>query len=135
MATNPALPFHDEGNSITVQNNSGGLIGGKRFVAVNGSGEFDDVTLVGLPAAGARVLGVSAYDAAAGAQFTCYTSPGIVMPVVAGVAITAGAAIATDATGAAIIANAGTVTGQLVVGYALKDAAAGSDAKVKLVLP
>lgn len=125
MAQNPATPFHDEGNSFTCQTTA--AVTGKRFVSVSGSGVFDDPPLVAHSGAGVKVLGVSGYDAASGALVTVYSSPGIVMPVTAGAALTAGQEVQSDATGQAVALTTGKAAGVV-----LKDAASGSDAKIKL---
>ena len=72
----------------------------------------------------------SAYDAPSGAKLTVYTKPGLVMPVTAAVAITAGQPVYSDATGQAT--NVAPIAGALIAGTAWDDAAIGVDCPVKL---
>lgn len=126
MATNPAVPFWDEGNTITARGSA--AITGKRFVTVSGA-RIDDNPAVAHAAGTAttKALGVSARDAAVNEPVTVYSAPGLVMPVTTADALTAGAAVYSAADGRATT----TATG-VIVGYALDDAAPGTDALIKL---
>lgn len=124
MATNPAVPFWDEGNTITAQ--ASAAVTGKRFVEVTGPRVADQVQ-VGPATAAGRSFGVAGFDAAVGQLVTVYSSPGLVMPVTASGAIAAGDDVEVAAGGMAAAAAAGEV-----VGMALDDAADGTDAVIKL---
>lgn len=129
MATNPAVPFWDEAESLTAH--ASAAVTGKRFVSPSGA-RVDGNPRVASAASSvtSKPLGVSAYDAASGAKVTVYTEPGLVMPVTASVAITAGQPVYSDPTGQAT--PTAPVAGALIAGYALDDAAIGTDAVVKL---
>lgn len=129
MATNPAVPFWDEGNTITCH--ASAAVTGKRFVSISGA-RVDDNPRVNhaVGSATKKALGVSGYDAASGDKVTVYAGPGLVMPVTAAGAITAGAFVYSDAAGKATSTQP---TGAIVLGIALDDAADGTDCPVKLV--
>lgn len=129
MATNPAVPFWDEAESFTCH--ASAAVTGKRFVAISGA-RVDGNPRVASAASSATVkpFGVSAYDAASGAKLTVYTKPGLIMPVTASGAITAGAPVFSTADGRATATNPGG-TG-IVAGWAADDAADGTDAVIKL---
>lgn len=128
MATNPAVPFWDEGNTLTCH--ASAAVTGKRFVTISGA-RVDGNPRVNhaVGSATAKALGVSAYDAASGAKVTVYSGPGIVMPVTASGAITAGQDVYSTADGKA---TATQPTGARPAGIALDDAADGADAVIKL---
>lgn len=129
MATNSAVPFWDEGNTITCHAEA--AVTGKRFVTISGprvDGNPQVSQLVG--AANVRAIGVAGYDAAAGAKVSVYSAPGLVMPVTASGAITAGQPVYSAADGKAVAAQP---AGAPIVGIALDDAADGTDAPIKLV--
>lgn len=126
MATNPAVPFWDEGNTLTCH--ASAAVTGKRFVTVSGARvEGNPSVAHAAGTAATRALGVSAYDAPIGTKLSVYSAPGLVMPVTAAVAITAGQLIYSAADGRATNVATG-----LEVGVALDDAAAGADCPVKL---
>ena len=127
MATNTAVPFWDEGNTITCH--ASAAVTGKRFVTISGARvEGNPRVAHAAGTATTKALGVSGYDAASGAKVSVYSAPGIVMPVTVAGAITAGDDVYSDADGKATA----TVTG-LIVGIALDDAAQDTDAPIKLV--
>lgn len=129
MATNPAVPFWDEGNTFT--GHASAAVTGKRFVNISGPRvEGNPAVAHAVGSATVKPVGVSAYDAAAGTKVTVYSGPGIVMPVTAGEAITAGAPVYSAADGRAV--DTPPVAGALIAGYALDDAADGDDAVIKL---
>jgi len=127
MATDTAVPFWDEANTITCHAEA--AVTGKRFVTISGP-RVDGNPQVSHAAGTAttKAIGVAAYTVAAGAKVSVYTAPGLVMPVTVAGAITAGDDVYSDADGKATA----TVTG-LMVGIALDDAADGTDAPIKLV--
>ena len=126
MATNPAVPFWDEGNTFT--GHASAAVTGKRFVTISGPRvEGNPAVAHAAGTATTKAVGVAAYDAAAGTKVTVYSGPGIVMPVTAGAAIAAGAPIYSLADGRATSVATGNI-----VGWALDDAAVGADCPVKL---
>ena len=125
MATNPAVPFWDEGNSFTCH--ASAAVTGKRFVTVSGARvEGNPAVAHAAGTATVRALGVSAYDAPAGTKVSVYRN-GVVMPVTAAGAITAGAPVYSAADGRATA----TATG-VILGYALDDTVDGADCPVAL---
>lgn len=129
MATNPAVPFWDEGNTITCRGSV--AITGKRFVSVSGARNNGNPSVSHAASSATRKpLGVAARDAAASEPVSVYSAPGLVMPVTASGAITAGAPVFSAADGRATATDPG--TGSRPAGYALDDAADGADAVIKL---
>ena len=128
MATNPAVPFWDEGNTFT--GHASAAVTGKRFVTISGP-RVDGNPRVAHAAqtATTKPVGVAAYDAPSGGKVTVYSAPGIVMPVTASGAITAGAPVFSTADGKA---TATAVADAEPAGHALDDAADGTDAVIKL---
>ena len=128
MATNPAVPFWDEGNTFT--GHASTAVTGKRFVSISGARVDGNPRVAhAVGSATVRAIGVAAYDAASGAKVTVYSGPGIVMPVTAAGAITAGQDVYSDAQGRA---TATQPAGARPAGVALDDAADGTDAVIKL---
>lgn len=126
MATNPAVPYWDEADTVTCH--AGAAITGKRFVGISGprTGDNPTVTHAAAAAAAASRVGVAAYDAAAGAKVTVYFGHQV-MPVTTGAILSAGASVGSDAAGLAVAAGANPV-----LGTAYDDAASGADCPVKL---
>jgi hypothetical protein len=129
MATNPAVPFWDEGNTITCRGSA--AITGKRFVTVTGP-RLDGNPQVGHVAGSAtkRAVGVSARDAAQGVPVSVFTAPGIVMPVTTSEAISAGDDLYSAADGTAVKTAP---NGARPAAVALDDAASGADVPAKLL--
>lgn len=129
MATNPAVPYWDEGNTFTGHASADVL--GKRFVHVSGARADGNPRVAhAVGAAGKRVVGVTGFDAKSGQKVTVYSSPGIVMPVVAAEAITAGDLLYSDAAGEAVSTPP---AGALPAAIALDDADDGDDVPAKLL--
>lgn len=128
MATNPAVPYWDNAETVTAR--AGAAITGKRFVGISGPMTEEQPTMTHAAAVGARAArtGVSAYDAPAGGNVTVYSGTQV-MPVTASVAIAAGDSIYAIADGRATNV-AGTNPEPLGVAYG--DAAIGADCPVKL---
>lgn len=128
MAVNPAVPYWDEANTFTGR--ASATITGKRFVTISGA-RVDGHPRVNHAEGSAtkRAVGVSAYDAPNGGDVTVYSGPGIIMPVTASGAVTAGQDVYSTPTGAAIATQP---TGARPAGMALDDAADGADLPVKL---
>lgn len=127
MATNPAVPYWDEADTVTAH--AGAAITGKRFVAISGAMTDGNPTMTHAAAdamANPAGVGVAAYDAPVGTKFTAYTG-NQVMPVRAGAAITAGQTVESNAAGEAVPSATGAV-----LGVAYGDAALGADAPIKL---
>ena len=61
--------------------------------------------------AGAKALGVAAYDVASGARGPVIVGPGHVVPVTCGAAVTAGSEVEANASGQAITKSAGVALG------------------------
>lgn len=129
MAVNPAVPFWDEANTFT--GHASAAVTGKRFVTISGARIGDNPRVAhAASSATAKPVGVAAYDVASGAKVTVYSQPGIIMPVTATGAISAGAPVFSAADGRATATNPGGTA--LVAGWAIDDAADGADAVIKL---
>lgn len=122
MARNQSLPFYLPGDEVTCHAKT--AISGRRLVAIDGP-RVDGNVQVSHAGAGVRAFGVSAYDAAAGAKLTVYRVSAI-HAIESGAALTAGAALKSDAVGR-VIPQAGA---GVIVGYACDDAAANVTAPV-----
>ena len=146
-AANEAIPFYEPGGRLTAH--AAVAITGKRFVSLVSpgrqfvppptgtaqlsrsaglSGEASGNNYkAGVPAAAAWCWGVASHDAAAGSKVTILCDPGMVVPVTAGAALTAGTEVQTDATGSAIPLAAGVPLGRVMA-----DCPIGLDAEIKL---
>ena len=126
MATNPAVPYWDEADTITCH--AGAAITGKRFVGISGPRIDGNPTVTHAAAAAAPSrVGVAAYDAAVGAKVTVYFGHQVMPVTVGAAAVAAGAPVGSDATGLAVAAGANPP-----LGTAFDDAAVGVDCPVKL---
>jgi hypothetical protein len=125
MPANESIPFKESGSSLT----------GKATAAITGGGagglssDLANVYQVAQCVAGDRGIGVSKWDAANGALVGIHTGPGLIVPVTAGAAITAGQEVQSDANGQAIPLAAGKS-----LGVAMTGAANGADAEIKLLV-
>jgi hypothetical protein len=129
MAINPAVPFWDEGNTFT--GHASAAVTGKRFVSISGARVDGNPRVAhAVGSATVRSVGVAAYDAASGTKVTVYSAPGLIMPVVADGAITAGQDVYSTAVGKAIATQP---TGARPAGVAVDDAADGTDAVIRLL--
>lgn len=137
MAKNECIPFYDDGEEITGHVDV--AVAGKTFVKINNniqsgpglsaagvSGGGGNIRIAPADAAG-RKFGVAAWDAAVGTKVTVLRSPGIVVPVIAGAALTAFQEVEIGAGGKAVPLAAGRA-----VGYALTAAAQDADAMIHL---
>lgn len=124
MADNAAVPFWDEGNTLTAS--ASAAVTGKRFVKVSGPRVGEQVRVAHADA-GSNALGVSGFDAPVDGLVTVYSAPGLVMPVTTSAAVSAGDDVEITAGGKCAPVAAG-----VAVGMALDDAANGADALVKL---
>lgn len=129
MANNPAVPFWDEGNTITCH--ASAAITGKRIVSISGA-RVDGNPRVShaVGSATKRGLGVSACDAASGAKLSVYTAPGIVMPITTSEAVTAGDDLYSAADGTAVKTQP---TGARAFAVALDDAGSGTDVPARIL--
>lgn len=129
MATNPCVPFWDEGNSFTCH--ASAAITGKRFVSISGARVGDNPRVNhAVGSATRRAIGVSGYDAASGAKVTVYAAPGLVLPITTSEAITAGDQLYSAADGTAVKTQP---TNAPVLAVALDDAASGADVVARLI--
>lgn len=130
MATNTAVPFWDEGNTITCH--ASAAVTGRKFVSISGARVEGNprVAHVAQGVNGKTPLGVAGYDAPSGGKVSVYSAPGIVMPVIAAVAITANDLIYSTADGSATNVSPG--AGAIPAGKALDDAVIGAECPVKL---
>lgn len=128
MPTNVCVPFFKPGQDIT-----GYLtvdLGGKTLVAAVAGGRGGQPH-IGLPAAGAAVMGVLGHDGVAG-QYVHVNSGGVV-PVIAGADVTAGTEVMTNAAGHVVPHTVATAPAKNVpVGYVVAGATSGNAAAVKL---
>lgn len=134
---NECTPFKEEGLSVTAK--ASAQIVGKTFVKISGNRtgggadglgtDLANVYQVATAAAGDRAVGVARQDAASGALVGVYTAPGIIVPVTAGAALTAGQEVQSNASGQAIPLAAGKALGVVMTG-----ASASADAEIKLAL-
>lgn len=129
MAGNPAVPYWDEANTFTGRTSA--TVTGKRFVTISGA-RIDGHPRVAhaVGSATARACGVSAYDAPSGGDVTVINAPGIIVPVTATGAVTAGQDVYSAADGRA---TATQPAGARPSGLAMDDAADGADLAVKLL--
>lgn len=95
---------------------AGALTGG-RFVRITGAPNGGNPT-VNVPAAGGRIFGVAAQDAASGSKVTVLRPGGSVVQVEAGATLAAGDLVEATATGVAIVRTTGIVAGEVVEGAA-----------------
>jgi hypothetical protein len=138
MATaNECIPYFEPGAAITAKAEA--AVVGKRFVDISddieGSGSSPPNSLDDSPTGGSIVcspataaghaLGVASYDAGAGADFYVLCQPGVVLPVTADGALTAGQQVEVGTAGKALAQDAGRPVGRV-----LADAADGTDAMI-----
>lgn len=87
---------------------------GGRFCRITGAPNAGNPT-VNVPAAGGRVFGVVAQDAASGSKVTVLR-PGKIVQVEAGATLAAGDLVEATVTGVAIVRTTGVVAGEVVEG-------------------
>jgi hypothetical protein len=139
MLKNTCIPLFKPGNDITVRTTE--AVTGKRFADIGGNIQSGPtITSVNLPAtfdggniqakiceAKKRAIGVFAYDRAEGESVEVLRGSGVVLPVTAGGAITAGEEVEVGAEGKVVKLNAG-----VAVGKAYTTAANNEDCFVSL---
>lgn len=147
MPANECIPFKLPAIAFTAR--ASAAVTGKRFVVISGdrtggggggaegstsvgaglSTDVENVYKVKLAGAKAAPVGVSAYDAAINEELKVYgTVSGVILPIKAGEALTAGWEVISNATGEAVKAEAADVARGLV----MTKAANGADAEIKL---
>lgn len=124
--SNECIPFKEPGVRVTGQASAD--LAGKRFLAITGNIQADGTITVAQATAGARSVGVSAYDAKSGKKVGIIRAAGMVVPVTAAANLTAGAAVESDAQGRAVAAASG-----VALGYVETAATSGQDARVCLI--
>lgn len=110
---NAILPLYDDGDHLTCAVTA--AVVGAHFVAPSGDLQSSPILNTSTVAvdggniqvatcgAGARALGVAAYDGPTAAdKIHVYSGPGLVVPVIAGATVTAGEQVMSDSTGRAI---------------------------------
>jgi len=125
MATNECIPFKEPGKDVTAQATA--AVTGKRFLAISGNILADGSLSVAHAGAGARVVGVSKYDAASGAKVGVIRGAKVVVPVECAANLTAGQEVESDAQGRAIVLASGKPAG-----YAETAATSGQAARICL---
>lgn len=147
---NDATAYYDAGADIS--GHASVAMSGKRFCVIAAtrraggpagiSDTGDGNVVVGVPALGARIFGVTSHDVALNGKVNIMRAPKVV-PVRAGAAMTANTEVMTNAAGEAVVYTPPTIdpaatTPQPVprtpapVGVLLADVAAGADAQVAL---
>lgn len=137
---NECIPKYEPGQDLTGQVVQAGGVLGKRFLALTGAGKqgveavSDDTSggnlLVSLPAAGARTIGVSGYDAGDGRKVKIVRGAGKVVPIRAGAALDPDEEVEAAADGTAV--PLGTAVGGSARGRTIRAAANGTDALIEL---
>ena len=125
---NECIPFYEPAARITAK--ASAVVTGKRLVKVTGDRSTDgNVTAGPATAADTVILGVADRDAPADGLFGVIKSPGIVVPVEAAGAISAGEAVQVGSAGRVAAFSTGTR-----VGVAVASASDGEDCAVALFL-
>lgn len=134
---NECTPLKEPGSKFTAK--ASATVTGKRFVKISGNRtggglaglgtDLANVYQVAPAGSGERAIGVADKDAASGSLVGVYAGPGIIVPVNAGAALTAGEEVQSNATGQAIPLAAGKALGVVLTG-----ASSGADAEIKLAV-
>jgi hypothetical protein len=133
---NECIPYFEPGNRPTAKITETGGVLGKRFVEIAGnrtSGPALASTAEGgvyqcnYPALKGKVFGVTSHDCAENGLVTILRGSGMIVPVVADGAITAGTEVEVTAVG-----KVRTLTDGVAVGYAASGCADGADCEVAL---
>jgi hypothetical protein len=139
MPTNVCTPVHMTGD---LSFKAGAAVTGKRFVAPSAdrtgggtkglSTDLQNAYVCSHAGAGIKAAGVAMYDTPINTMGGMYGTPGEVVPVTSGAAITAGAEVMSDANGKAIPLVPGTATNR-ANGLAMTSVA-GTDLDVEIKL-
>jgi hypothetical protein len=136
---NECIPKYEPGQDLTGHVAQAGGVVGKRFLAISADKQgveavSDDISggniVVSYPAAGARTVGVSGYDASQGRKVKLVRGPGKVVPITAGAALAVDQEVEADAQGRAV--PFGTAVGGRARGRTIRSAANATDALVEL---
>lgn len=102
---NDCIPFYDDADIVS--GICSAAVTGKRFVKISGNraGAGSNLSIAHADAGG-RKFGVSGFDGAIGEYVPVYHAPGVIVPVLAGAAITAFDEVMVGANGVAIPATA-----------------------------
>lgn len=130
-----SIALYDDGDYLPCKASAAVL--GQRFVSVSGDRDANGNIQVAHTAAGGKVLGVAQFDAnpadpATDGYVTVATGDGLIMPVLAGAAIAAGASVVAGAAGVAVVAAGAAGTVQHAAGIAVSGAANGAVVFVRL---
>lgn len=138
---NECIPKYEPGQDLTGHVAQAGGVVGKRFLAISADKQgfeavTDDITggniVVSYPAAGARTVGVSGYDATQGRKVKIVRGAGKVVPVTAGAALGFDVEVETNAVGQAIPRDSAARPNARAVGRTIRSAAINTDALVEL---
>lgn len=126
--TNEVIPFFEPGHRLTAFATAG--VTGKKFCAISASRQTNGDFSIGPPAAGGRIFGLVAYDAAMGQRTEVIRGRSMICPVTStGAGIAAFAEVEVDATGAVLTKAAG-----VAVGYAVTACPATAAAEAQIAL-
>lgn len=124
------IPYFEPGERVTFHNASGATIEGKRLVSCSGPPQADGNYTFARTGAGAAADGGCLYDCPNGEKGGAICSPGAIVSLTSGAAITAPTDLESDATGRVIPRTTG-----VKVGRALSSVgAANADVQVRLTL-
>lgn len=108
---NEAIPLFRPGSDVTCLTTA--AVTGKTFVDISATVDATTGLLkVATAAAGARALGVAAYDAGSGARVPVIAGPGTIVYVTGGAGITAGAEVEVGTGGKVITLASGKAVGK-----------------------
>lgn len=136
---NECIPKYEPGADLTGHVSQAGGVTGKRLLAIKADKQgveavSDGTTggniVVGLPAAGARCVGVAGYDAADASKVKVVRGPGKVVPITAGAALAVDIEVEAAADGRVVAL--GTAAGGRAIGRTIRSAAINTDALVEL---
>lgn len=123
---NEAVPLYRPGGDLSCTTTA--AVTGKTFAGVSATRDATTGKIkVATCTAAARALGVFAYDAASGAGVPVIAGPGVILPVTAGGAITAGAQVEVGSGGKAVALASG-----IAVGLALETGSNNNDCMIRL---
>lgn len=125
---NECIPLYSPGGEITGQTT--GAVTGKTFVDISATRDATTGLIKVATAAASttvKAFGVAAYDALSGGRVAVLNTPGMVVPVTAGGAITAGADVEVGASGRVVARTTG-----YAVGKAVETGSNGNDCFIEL---
>lgn len=142
---NDCTPYKEPASAVTAKVASGAGVKGKTFLKIAGnrtggggggaegsstvgvglSTDTENLYQVATAAAGGKAFGVAGWDAAELAELKVYTGAHIILPIIAGEALTAGWEVEVGAEGKAVKLAAGKAAGLVLNG-----AASGKDAEI-----